>query len=365
MNAPTALQASDFDYPLDPARIAQSPPADRDRARLLVLNRSTGQTAHRRFSDLPGLLRDGDLMVVNDTRVVPAKFFCRRQTGGRIEGLFLSEPRPGRWLAMLKNAGRCHGGEVLRLRGADDVQLRLAENRGQGQWLLDVLAADAPAPDAEEILHRAGATPLPPYIRRPADGAREADDVDRRRYQTVYAAQNGAVAAPTAGLHFTEPLLAELRRKGVRIAAVTLHVGLGTFAPVKTDDLAAHAMHREWYQMPAETARALNQARADGRRIVAVGTTSVRVLETLAAAGDEFRPADGWTDLFLYPPAEFRAVGALITNFHLPRSTLVMLVAAFCTPGRTDGRDMILETYAEAARRGYRFYSYGDAMLIE
>jgi len=227
---------------------------------------------------------------------------------------------------------------------------------------------DPPAP-AEEVLARCGRTPLPPYIRR---GEAEADGTDRRRYQTVYAARAGAVAAPTAGLHLTDGLLEALGRKGVRTARVTLHVGLGTFAPVKSRDLRAHHMHREWYELTPAAADAVNAARRAGQRVVAVGTTSVRVLETAAARAPADRPTDaplaaasGWTDLFLYPPAAFRATDALITNFHLPRSTLMMLVAAFCAPGSAAGLATLKRAYAEAARLQYRFYSYGDAMLIE
>ncbi len=351
--------ASDFDYPLDPALIAQQPLARRDESRLMVLRRKTGRTELRVFGDLPSLLLPGDVMVVNNTRVIPARFFCRRGTGGRIEGLFLKQdPRsetPGQWSVLLKGAGRCRVGERLGLVGAEgSVELELLESRGAGQWLV---AADPPAP-AAEILARAGRTPLPPYIRRPAGSARTADASDRDRYQTVYAASDGAVAAPTAGLHFTPEVLAALEARGIKALTVTLHVGLGTFAPVKVESLADHQMHSEWYEMPAATADALNAARDERRRIVAVGTTSVRVLESVIGPDGRFEARSGWTDIFLYPPAEFRATDALITNFHLPRSTLLMLVAAFA------GTERVLSAYEEAKHLAYRFYSYGDAMLI-
>jgi S-adenosylmethionine:tRNA ribosyltransferase-isomerase len=238
------------------------------------------------------------------------------------------------------------------------VTLTLVENHSQGRWTLEV----SPPLEAFEILERVGQTPLPPYIRRQDDDARES--ADRQTYQTVYADRPGAVAAPTAGLHFTPEVFQRLGDRNIETARVTLHVGLGTFAPVKTDELSEHPMHSEWYELSPSAADTLNAAHRAGRRIVAVGTTAVRVLETAARGGWPLTPGEGWTDIFLYPPAEFRAVDALITNFHLPRSTLVMLVAAFCDPGGLAGREMILDAYQAAIQREYRFYSYGDAMLI-
>lgn len=356
------IETGDFDYPLEAELIAQQPAARRDESRLMVLNRRTGRTRLHRFTDLPSLLAEGDLLVVNNTRVIPARFFCRRASGGAVEGLFLHElvraDAPPGWRVLLKGANRCRVGERLELVGGAGVELELAENQGQGQWLV----APVPAGAAAEVLARAGQTPLPPYIRR--KGAQD-DTADRDRYQTVYASADGAVAAPTAGLHFTTEVLEALSARGIRTAAVTLHVGIGTFAPVKVEDLAAHRMHSEWYEMSAETAGAINAARRAGRRIVAVGTTSVRVLETVATPDGIVEPGKGWTDIFIYPPAEFGAVDALITNFHLPRSTLLMLVAAFCSPGKTDGIEMIRAAYARAADERMRFFSYGDAMLIK
>jgi len=352
----TQVRAEDFEYELDPRYIAQNPPADRSESRLLVLDRAGGRRHHLRFRQIGRCLRPGDVLVINDTRVLPARFFARRQSGGRLEGLFLRAPAVGRWEVMLKGAGRCRPDERLDLEGAD-AGVVLRENRGGGYWQVEL---DPPQP-AETLLQRVGATPLPPYIHRP--GATDEEE-DRRRYQTVFASQPGAVAAPTAGLHFTDALLEELTAAGVALVRVTLHVGPGTFAPVKVRRLADHTMHGEWYRLPEATARTLNTARAERRRIVAVGTTVVRVLETVARADNSFHERAGWTDLFLYPPARFQAVDALITNFHLPRSTLLMLVAAFCSPGDVRGVKMILETYREAMEKGYRFYSYGDAMLI-
>ena len=328
----------------------------------MVLRRGPRRWEHRAFAELPALLRAGDLLVRNDTRVVPARFATRRPTGARIEGLFLREGDAGDWEVLLRGAGRCRPGEVLAFEDDGRAALELLERAGGGRWRV----RPVPPGPAAEVLGRLGRTPLPPYIRRP--GGSEAPG-DRARYQTIYAARDGAVAAPTAGLHFTRATFAALAAAGVETARVTLHVGLGTFAPVQGEDLRAHRMHAEWYELPAETAERVNAARRQGRRVVAVGTTSVRVLESAARAaaepGGSLAAARGWTDLFLYPPADFHAVDALVTNFHLPRSTLVMLVAAFCAPGRTDGTAFLLDAYAEAVRQRYRFYSYGDAMLIE
>jgi len=353
-----AVSTDDLDYPLDPALIAQSPPARRDQSRLMVLRRKDGRVAHHVFAALPELLGPDDLLVLNDTQVIPAKFAARRASGGRIDGLFCLEVFPGRWEVLLRNARWCAPGEKLTLEGPRPVVMKLLERQGAGRWAVQV----DPPESAVAILQAAGTTPLPPYIRRPGPLA---DPEDRRRYQTVYAARPGAVAAPTAGLHFTTGLLDSLKAKGVELAEVTLHVGPGTFAPVKAKSPAGHKMHAEYFEVSAQAAEKLNAARRQGRRIVAVGTTSARVLETVAREAKDFAPRSGWTDLFIYPPAEFHAVDALITNFHLPKSTLLMLVAAFCSPGTTDGVGVILRAYGQAIRLRYRFYSYGDAMLIE
>ncbi|RPI60851.1 MAG: tRNA preQ1(34) S-adenosylmethionine ribosyltransferase-isomerase QueA, partial [Planctomycetaceae bacterium] len=294
-----AFKTSDFDYPLDPALIAQSPLERRDRSRLMVLRRLGWAVEHRRFDELPQILRAGDLLVLNDTRVIPAKFFCRRASSGRLEGLFLSEPQAGRWEVLLKGAARCKPGESLALEGANHT-LCLRTNNGGGNWLIDV----SPASPAHEILQQAGTMPLPPYIRR--DG--KSSPADRECYQTVYASRSGAVAAPTAGLHFTPELLDRLAAGDIKTTRVTLHVGLGTFLPVKADSLEDHQMHSEWYELSAAAAADINAARQAGRRIVAVGTTAVRVLETVAGAqgltleSGEFAPASGWTDIFIHPP---------------------------------------------------------------
>ncbi len=320
------------------------------------VQRAGGVVSDRMFGDLPSILQAGDLLVLNDTRVVPAKFSARRATGGRIDGLFLHERADGAWDVLLRSAGRCRVGERLVF---DERFGIILESRGQkGQWQV---RPDPPAP-AADILDVVGVTPLPPYIRRPGPMA---DQDDRQSYQTVFASTPGAVAAPTAGLHFTESLLGDLESRGVGSTRVTLHVGMGTFAPVKAASLAEHHMHSEWYNLPPSAAADIERTRAAGGRIVAVGTTAVRVLESAARNDGPLAACSGWTDIFIYPPGEFALVDALITNFHLPASTLIMLVAAFCTPGSTDGIEMILNAYRQAVGREYRFFSYGDAMIIE
>ena len=359
--ADMALKPGDFDFELPSELIAQRPSARRDAAALLHLDRARGLWDDRGFKQLPQLLHPGDLLVMNDTLVIPARFRCTRSTGGRVEGLFLRAPGAGRWEVMLKNAGKCRTGESLTMTAsgsAGRISIVLVENLGRGRWVV----APTDRGDVLEILQAVGTTPLPPYIHRDAG---DDDSDDRQRYQTIYASCPGAVAAPTAGLHFTGELFDAMTDAGIGACFLTLHVGAGTFLPVKTDDLAAHQMHAEVYELSAEAAQAINAARDEGRRIVAVGTTVVRVLETLAARGDGFAQTSGTTDIFIYPPAEFRSVDALITNFHLPRSTLLMLVSAFCSPGATGGVEMILSAYRHAVESEYRFFSYGDAMLIE
>jgi len=346
----------DFVYDLPPDRIAQRPAAKRDTCRLMVLDRLTGRATDRFFSDLPHVLRPGDLLVLNDTRVIPAKFEARRASGGRVEGLFLRRGEAGTWSVLLGGAGRCSPGEALSL--GPGQSLVLQERGERGQW---AVRPDPPG-EVEAILDRFGVTPLPPYIHRPGPmGDRE----DRAAYQTVYARAPGAVAAPTAGMHFTDALLSALAERGIGHTSVTLHVGYGTFAPVEVDSLADHRMHAEWYDWPAGAVAAVTEPRRRGGRVVAVGTTAVRVLESAARRRGPLRPHRGWPELFLYPPAAFALPDALLPNFHLPASTLVMLVAAFCRPGEAAGTAVILDAYRQAVERGYRFYSYGDAMLIE
>lgn len=341
---------ADLRYDLPPDLIAAHPCDPRDAARLLVLHRDTGRIEHRSFRDLPEYLRPEDCLVLNTTRVLPARFEVRRRTGGRIEGLFLREITPGVWNVLLAGVGRLNDGETLAFPDSP-WSLTLLRRLDRGECEVRV----SPAESAATILDRVGVMPVPPYIRRTHDHPHI--DEDRADYQTVYAREPGAVAAPTAGLHFTQDLLNTLGANGVRGAELTLHVGLGTFQPLEVENLADHVMHKEWYDLPAKAANTIAAARASGGRIVAVGTTSVRVLETCAANGP-LAAASGWTDIFIYPPYRFREVDALITNFHLPESTLLALVFAFAR------RDLTLRAYETAIAERYRFFSYGDAMLI-
>ena len=348
------MRLAELQYDLPPELIAQHPVEPRDSSRLLVLDRDSGRIEHRVFREIGEYLDADDCLVLNDTRVIPARFFCRRATGGTVEGLFLHE-RDGSWQVMLKPAARLKVGERLACSGIETA-LVISEQLDRGQWLV----RPEPHIGVLELLSQIGQTPLPPYIRREEP---QPDDVER--YQTVYADRPGAVAAPTAGLHFTEQLLAGLARRGVRRANVTLHVGAGTFVPIQTDDLGQHRMHAEWYRVTPAAVAELRAARTAGRRLVAVGTTSVRVLESLpdigreaAGPGEDDSAVEGWTDIFIYPPYAFRHVDRLITNFHLPGSTLLALVMAFASP------ELIRSAYAAAIARRYRFYSYGDAMLI-
>ena len=341
------MRTDDFDFDLPSELIAQEP-ALRGASKLLLLDRTAAGVEHRHVSGLPGLLEPGDLLLMNDTRVIPARVYANRRTGRRFEVLLLRELDSETWECLLRPGARARVGERLVL--SDGGEVIPVERRDEGRWAV----VFEPRLDLER-LDRIGEMPLPPYISRP-DGATA---LDRETYQTVYASTPGAVAAPTAGLHFTRELLDEIEDRGVDRAFVTLHVGLGTFRPVTAERVADHRMHSEWYRFSDETAAILNRAIAAGRRIVCVGTTSVRALEGALAAGNgEVVPGEAWTDIFITPGFEFRGVGAMLTNFHLPKSTLLMLVSAFA------GRDRALRAYREAIASRYRFFSYGDAMLI-
>ncbi|TWT44883.1 S-adenosylmethionine:tRNA ribosyltransferase-isomerase [Phycisphaerae bacterium RAS1] len=355
------MHLRDLHYDLPPELIAQQPLEPRDASRLLVVHRASGRLEHRRFRDVAEFLRPGDCLVLNNTRVIPARFFARRASGGRVEGLFLRKSEGDGWRALLKPAARIRVGESLVAEGAD-VRLRVVERHDRGEF---ALTNDPPA-DPIALLAEIGRTPLPPYIRRDHSqraGVDSAERADAQRYQTVYASAPGAVAAPTAGLHFTPELLATLAAGGVKTAEITLHVGLGTFAPIEVEDLSQHRLHSEYFEASPGALSALHAARGGGGRIVAVGTTSCRTLETLARRGDPppgapREPLGGWTDLFIRPPFEFRLVEVLLTNFHLPGSSLVALVMAFA------GESLIRQAYQAAIAERYRFYSYGDAMLV-
>jgi S-adenosylmethionine:tRNA ribosyltransferase-isomerase len=389
------MRSDELDFVLPPELIAQTPTADRGASRLLYYARGERSISHRAFADLPGILRPGDVLVFNDARVLPARLALRKPTGGRIEGLFVSESGPGIWVCLLRNLsnaspglrlefetpsersplfpspgtpGEGQGGGLLAdARKGDpppqpspgvpgegeNLSAVVLESRGQGEYHLEISSEEP----AAVILERIGRMPLPPYIRREKESD-EHDAMDRRRYQTVYAKSPGAVAAPTAGLHFTDELLAQLDGAGIERVSITLHVGLGTFKPITSETLEAHAMHHESYNIPATTADALNRAKRERRRIVAVGTTSARVLES-QPADEPFAETAADTSIFIYPPYRWKHVDALITNFHLPRSTLIALVAAFV------GLDEQRRIYQTAIELGYRFFSYGDAMLLE
>jgi S-adenosylmethionine:tRNA ribosyltransferase-isomerase len=335
-------------YDLPPHLIAQEPCPQRDQARLLVVRRRQATLAHHSFRDLPDLLAPGDLLVLNDTRVVPARLVGRRaRTGAKWEGLFLRQLPDGSWEILCQTRGRLAEGETIEIEPGP-LCLRLLEKLPDGRWR----AAPGESGLPFELLQRHGQVPLPPYIRKGRAAA-----TDCQRYQTIYASQAGAVAAPTAGLHFTPEVFERLRARAIDWAFVTLHVGPGTFQPIQAADVTQHRMHAEWGELPEATARSLAACRQRGGKVVAVGTTSVRVLETVAAAGPP-RPWSGETDLFIYPRYSFRAVDALVTNFHLPRSTLLLLAAAFA------GVDLLPQAYRTAIAQGYLFYSYGDAMLI-
>ena len=346
------LSLAEYDYELPRELIAQHPLAHRTDARLLVVDRSTATLQHHHIRDLPGVLREHDTLVINDTRVIPARLVgFRVQTGGRWEGLFLSADDEGNWRLLAKTRGKLLPGERVML--VDEAhrevfRLRLVLKQDDGSWI----ARPELARDALRLLEQVGRVPLPPYIR-----SGEMQALDRQRYQTVYADVPGSIAAPTAGLHFTGELLTQLESCGVRVVRVTLHVGLDTFRPVADENLTKHRMHSEWCRITPEAVATIAKNKSRGGRTIAVGTTTVRVLETAARDG-ALAPFEGPSDLFIHPPYEFRAVDCLLTNFHLPRTTLLVLVRTF------GGDALIKRAYQQAIEEEYRFFSYGDAMLI-
>ncbi len=361
-NQEKPLKTEDFNFSLPPELIAQNPAPARDGSRLLNVKRVEGTFAHHQFLDLPQFLRAGDVLVMNNSRVIPARLRGRKAIGGGAVEILLTEPASdATWWAMVRPGKRL----------PPKTQIEILDNQGRPTpFTAEVLKKNE---EGHACLHfegtdhllaeldALGEIPLPPYIHRETHGK---SGEDAERYQTVYAKPTGSIAAPTAGLHFTEPFLDQLRAQGVETHTVTLHVGLGTFAPVKAEALAEHRMHSERFTLPAKTAAAINAAKTEGRRVIAVGTTTVRVLESVAAQQESLSATSGSTDIFIYPPREFKVVDGLLTNFHLPQSTLLMLVSAFAVPGELSGRQWMLEAYAEAIRKKYRFFSYGDAMLI-
>jgi S-adenosylmethionine:tRNA ribosyltransferase-isomerase len=356
------MRTADFNYVLPAELIAQCPAPNRDQSRLMVFERPTGRIAHRRFADLREYLRPGDVLVLNDSRVIPARLRGRNaRNGGNFEMLLLEEKGPNTWWAMIRPGKRAQPGTRIEVLGPEKkpstITAVVEAINAEGHRRLRFEGTE----NIRRELEALGEMPLPPYIERT-----QPRPEDRQRYQTVYAQVAGSVAAPTAGLHFTEDLLRRIRGQGVDVRSLTLHIGPGTFAPVKAERIHEHVMHEERFDIGAETARAVNNAKATpGQRIIAVGTTTVRVLETVARAHQgKIVPGSGQTDIFISPSYQFKVVDTLITNFHLPCSTLLMLVSAFATPGETNGRELMLRTYEEAVRQRYRFFSYGDAMLI-
>ena len=347
------MKTADFDYTLPAELIAQQPLPDRDAARMLVLDRANGVVRHKQFTAFPEHLCAGEVLVLNDTKVIPARLIGRKPTGGEVELLLIEELSALRWLALARPAKRLREGTEIVFAGnpkLEPLRATVEAKRDGGEVVVRFTGAD----DLFAALQRVGHVPLPPYIRH-------GDDVpaDRERYQTIFARQPGAVAAPTAGLHFTPRTFEELAQRGVLVHRLALHVGPGTFKPVASDDIEQHTMHIERFDIPPDTAAAVNAATCDGRRVVCVGTTTVRALEAVADTEGQIRAGSGETDIFIYPPYPFRVADALLTNFHLPRSTLLMLVSAFA------GREPTLRAYEEAIREHYRFYSYGDCMLIK
>ncbi len=340
------MKLSDFDYYLPQELIAQEPAEKRDESRLMVVPKDGGPFEHRRFRDLVDYTRAGDVLVINETKVLPARLVgIKKDTGARVEILLLKSVSGSRWEVLAKPGKKVTPGSVLSF-GEGQLEAWVEGVTDYGGRVVD-LKCSGPL---EVVLERVGLVPLPPYIKKPL--------MDGKRYQTVYARQAGSAAAPTAGLHFTPELMKEIKEKGVKIVPVLLHVGLGTFRPVIVDDITKHRMHAEYYEIAEEAARAINNARQQGGRVIAVGTTTTRCLESAAAASGEVQPGSGWTDIFIYPGYRFLAIDGLITNFHLPRSTLLMMVSALA------GRERILCAYREAISLGYRFFSFGDAMLI-
>lgn len=343
----TGSRTSDYDFDLPAERIAQRPADRRDASRLLIVDRSTGQLEHGVFSDIERLIPAGDVLVANRSRVFRARLLGRRDSGAPAEVMLLRRRGGDVYEAMVSPGSKLKPHRVVTF--GDDFRAEILETTGRGTRLVRL---DATSGDVEAAIERYGHIPLPPYIERSDEAA------DTERYQTVYAREAGSVAAPTAGLHFTPELLSRLEAKGVRRAEVVLHVGAGTFKPVDVEDPAEHTMHEEVFDVPAGDAATINQARAAGGKVWAVGTTTVRTLESVAGADGEIPAGGGETRIFIRPPYRFRAVDRLVTNFHLPKSTLLMLVAAFA------GYDLTMRAYREAIARGYRFYSYGDAMVI-
>lgn len=341
------MRIEEFDYHLPPSLVAQYPPPQRGETSLMILHRHTGVIEHRAFGDIAQYLNPLDLLVMNNTRVLPARLIGKKETGGRVEMLLIPSwnGTGGEWKALIKGSGKMKRGARIRFeQGLEGEVGEMKDGKGKVSF--------SGQGEVMDVLRKIGHIPLPPYIKRGDEG------LDRERYQTVFAEREGSIAAPTAGLHFTHALLQSLREKGVRATIITLHIGIGTFAPVKARDIEDHTMEAEWIEISEETARQIDGTKARGGKVIAVGTTTTRALESFSNGSGGVRPGKGMTSLFIHPPYRFGVIDGLVTNFHLPKSTLVMLASAFA------GKDLLMRAYREAIRRKYRFYSYGDAMLI-
>lgn len=343
------MRLSDFDYELPEKLIAKYPIENRDESRLMVINRKDESILHKHFYDLPEFLNPGDLLIVNETMVYPARLWAiKDRTEAKVEVFLLRELENNLWEVMVKPARKVRIGNKLTV--AEGVQCDVIDNTVSGGRV--VRFNNISQQDLYTLIDKIGQSPLPPYIDR------DPMPIDKIKYQTVYAKRRGAVAAPTAGLHFTEDLIDKIKVKGVKIRPVVLHIGLGTFRPVTVEDLSRHRMDSEYYEVSAETAISINEAKSKGKRVIAVGTSVVRTLETVTVSGFQVSPRKGWTDKFIHPPYDFKMVDVLVTNFHQPKSTLIMQVASFA------GLDLIMRAYKEAIKKKYRFFSYGDAMII-
>ena len=346
------MLSSDFDYVLPEELIAQFPSEKRDESSLMVLDKQNKTVEHKKFFDIVDFLDKNDVLVLNNTRVIPARLFGKKSTGARIEIFLLEKKTENKWEVLIKPSKRVSAGTIIEF--SEELKAKIIERLPNDKWLVEFIFEGI----FNEILSKIGNIPLPPYIERQlTDEAIK--KLDFERYQTVYAQNPGSVAAPTAGLHFTEEILEKLRQKAVEVCYVTLNVGLGTFRPVKTENILDHQMDREFYEIPETTAEVINKAKAQGKNIVAVGTTTVRTLESAFRTNGEISETSGWSQMFIYPGYKFNVTDKLITNFHLPKSTLLMLVSAIA------GKDFILEVYKEAIEKKYRFYSYGDCMFIK
>jgi S-adenosylmethionine:tRNA ribosyltransferase-isomerase len=341
------MRTEEFDYHLPPSLVAQYPPPQRGETSLMIVHRQTGVIEHRAFGDIAQYLNPSDLLVMNNTRVLPARLIGKKETGGRVEMLLIPSwnGMGGEWKALIKGAGKMKRGARIRFeQGLEGEVGEVKDGKGKVSF--------SGQGEAMDVLRKIGHIPLPPYIKRGDE------ELDRERYQTVFAEREGSIAAPTAGLHFTHALLQSLRENGVRATIITLHIGIGTFAPVKARDIEDHTMEAEWIEISEETAREIEGTKARGGKVIAVGTTTTRALESFSNGSGGVRPGKGTTSLFIHPPYRFGVIDGLVTNFHLPKSTLLMLTSAFA------GKDLLMKAYREAIRRKYRFYSYGDAMLI-